>query len=114
MKQIGLSADEIEMMRSVFRRTPEIVDVVLYGSRAKGTFQAQSDVDLALIGVDDDLRAEAVADALDRLPLPYHFDVKAFGRIRHAPLREHIQRVGVSLYRRGVTPEEGSDLPERP
>jgi hypothetical protein len=50
--------------------------------------------------VDDDLQAEAVAEELDELPLPYHFDVKAYGAIRYAPLREHIARVGLTLYRR--------------
>ena len=100
MNDIGLSPREIELMRAVFGHSPRIAEVVLYGSRAKGTFQPESDVDLALIGVDDDLQAEAVADELDELPLPYRFDVKAFGTIKHEPLRAHIARVGLSLYRR--------------
>lgn len=100
MKDVGLTAHEIEMMRAVFRRISAIVEVVLYGSRAKGNFRPESDIDLALIGVDDDLQAEAVAEELDELPLPYHFDVKACGTIRYAPLREHIARVGLTLYRR--------------
>jgi uncharacterized protein len=100
MRDIGLAPHEVEMMREVFRRIPAIVEVVLYGSRAKGNFGPGSDVDLALVGVDDDLQAEAVAEELDELPLPYHFDVKACGTIQHAPLREHIASVGLTLYRR--------------
>jgi predicted nucleotidyltransferase len=100
MKDIGLAPHEVEMMREVFRRIPAIVEVVLYGSRAKGNFRPGSDVDLALVGVDDDLQAEAVAQELDELPLPYRFEVKAHGAIRYAPLRDHIARVGLTLYRR--------------
>jgi predicted nucleotidyltransferase len=100
MKDVGLAPHEVEMMREVFRRVPAIVEVVLYGSRAKGNFRPGSDVDLALVGVDDDLLAEAVAQELDELPLPYRFEVKAYGTIRYAPLREHIARVGLPLYRR--------------
>jgi uncharacterized protein len=100
MKDVGLAPHEIEMMQAVFRRIPAIAEVVLFGSRAKGNFQPESDIDLALIGVDDDLQAEAVADELNELPLPYRFDVKACGTIQHAPLREHIARVGLTLYRR--------------
>jgi predicted nucleotidyltransferase len=100
MKDVGLAPHEIEMMHSVFRRIPAIVEVVLYGSRAKGNFRPESDIDLALVGVEDDLQAEAVAEELDELPLPYHFDVKACGAIQYAPLREHIARVGLTLYRR--------------
>jgi uncharacterized protein len=100
MKDTGLSPDEIERMRSVFRRVPAIGEVVLYGSRAKGTHRPGSDIDLALVGLDDPLQAEAVAEELDELPTPYRFDVKAYGSIADGPLREHIARVGVSLYRR--------------
>lgn len=100
MKDIGLAPQEIDLMRGVFRRFPAISEVTLYGSRAKGTYRPESDIDLALVGVDDDVQAEAVADELDELPLPYRFDVKAYGGIKYGPLREHIARVGVSLYRR--------------
>ena len=100
MKDIGLSPKEIELMSSVFGRAMAIREVLLYGSRAKGTHRPESDVDLALVGLDDPLQAEAVADELDELPTPYRFDVKAYGSIGHGPLREHIERVGVSLYRR--------------
>lgn len=103
MKDIGLASHEIELIREVFRSFPTISEVVLYGSRAKGTYRPESDIDLALIGVDDALHAEAVADALDELPLPYRFDVKAYGDIKYGPLREHIARVGISLYRRAPT-----------
>ena len=96
----GLSPDEIEWMRSGVRRVPAIGEVLLYGSRAKGTHGPGSDIDLALVGLDDPVQAEAVAEELGELPMPYRFDVKAYGSIADGPLREHIARVGVSLYRR--------------
>lgn len=87
-------------MHAVFRALPEIRAVILFGSRAKGTYTSQSDVDVSLVGVIDDLRAEAVAAALDLLPMPYRFDVKAHDGIRYRPLLDHIQRVGVTFYDR--------------
>ena len=100
MKDIGLTPHEIDLIREVFRRFLTISEVTLYGSRAKGTYRPESDIDLALIGIDSDVQAEAVADELEELPLPYRFDVKAYSNITYPPLREHIARVGVSLYRR--------------
>ena len=102
MKDIGLAPHEIDLIRQVFRHFPAITEVALYGSRAKGTYRPESDIDLALIGVDDDVQAEAVADELDEFPLPYRFDVKAYDSITYVPLREHIARVGISLYRRDM------------
>ena len=32
-----LTASELEMMRSIFRRHPEVASATLFGSRAKGT-----------------------------------------------------------------------------
>lgn len=100
MKETGLALPEIELMRGVFRRVPAILEVVLYGSRAKGTYRPESDIDLALVGVEDDVQAEAVADELEELPLPYRFDVKARSSIHYPPLEEHIARVGIILYQR--------------
>lgn len=106
MKAIGLTPREIDLIREVFRHFPAISEVTLYGSRAKGTYRPESDIDLAFIGVDDDVQAEAIADQLDELPLPYRFDVKAYDSITHVPLREHIARVGISLYRRATDIKE--------
>lgn len=89
---------ELALMHAVFRQVPEIREVIVFGSRAKGNYRPQSDVDLALVGVADELRAEAVAGALDQLPMPYTFDVKACDGICYPSLLEHIRRVGVTVY----------------
>ena len=94
----ALKLDEIDLLRVVFRRHPEIEAVKLFGSRAKGVHRPYSDVDLAVWGDVDALRAEAIAGELDELPLPYRFDVMPFASIRLEPLREHIERVGILLY----------------
>lgn len=99
---MGLRPDELRCIRAVFRAAPDVTEVRLYGSRANGTSQPGSDIDLALVGVADPLRAEAIAEQLEELPLPYRFDVRAYDAIGYAPLREHIARVGVTLYRRAA------------
>ena len=55
---------------------------------------------LALHGDIDALGAEAIAAALDELPLPYHYDVKSYAAITLPALREHIDRVGIAIYTR--------------
>lgn len=93
-----LAPREAEQLCEVFRRYPEVESVSIFGSRAKGTHSARSDVDLALWGDLDPLRAEAIASDLDDLPLPYRYDVFAFESIKLDALKEHIKRVGVPLY----------------
>jgi predicted nucleotidyltransferase len=95
---VGLTPRELEMIRGVLARHPEVTGAVLFGSRAKGTATAGSDVDLALEGIDDPLRASAIASELEELALPYRFDVKALSAIRSRALIEHIDRVGVRIH----------------
>ncbi len=98
MNSSGLSERDIELINSVFRRHPQIKRAALFGSRAKGSHRPGSDVDLALYGGIDHHGAEEVAGELEELPLPYHFDVVAFDSIKLDSLREHIERVGVTIY----------------
>jgi len=98
MKTPPLTPVELDLLLGVFRHHPEITAVKLFGSRAKGTHAPHSDVDLALWGRVDVLQAEAIAAELDALPLPYRYDVQPFESIKLRPLREHIERVGITLY----------------
>lgn len=89
---------ELEMVRSVFRLHPEVKTATLFGSRAKGTHDDRSDVDLVVTGDVAPLRAEAIAAELEELPMPYRFDVQPLEHIRYRPLLEHIERVGIRIY----------------
>lgn len=99
----GLSPTDWAAIQEVFRQFPWLQEVRLYGSRAKGGYRPHSDVDLALMGPVPALQAQALALALDELPMPYAFDVQAYADIRYPPLREHIDRVGVVVYRAADT-----------
>lgn len=60
----------------IFLLNPGVKRVLLYGSRAQGTFRDTSDIDLALIGEDlalvEQFRLET---ALDDLLLPWRIDL---------------------------------------
>jgi uncharacterized protein len=98
MKAEALTTRELAMMEKVFLRHPEVHNVTLFGSRAKGTHAPNSDIDLSIRGQIDELQGEALAAELDELPLPYRFDVLVFDSLKSKPLREHIERVGVVIY----------------
>lgn len=98
MTAAALPPEHLDQIRGVLGRHAQITEARLYGSRAKGTHAAGSDVDLAVWGDIDPLAAQAVAAELDELPLPYLFDVQPYASIRLPALREHIDRVGVIIY----------------
>ena len=96
----GLTEKELELICDVFACHETISSAVLFGSRAKGTAAPESDIDVALYGVTEPLEAQAIAAELEALPLPYRFDVLAYACIKHPPLVEHINRVGIEIYHR--------------
>lgn len=98
MNEPPLTASELDMVRAIFRRHPEVSSATLFGSRAKGTHNERSDVDLVVTGTVAPLRAEAIAAELDELPLPYRFEVQPLEHIHYPPLLEHIKRVGILIY----------------
>ena len=97
----GLKRDVIDAMAKVFAAYPEVEQVILYGSRAKGNFKPGSDIDLCLVGSDLTLPSLLKIDTdLDDLLLPYKIDLAIRDHIDNPQLLAHIQRAGVSFYRR--------------
>lgn len=94
----GLTETELSLIRGVFARREKPGKVILFGSRAKGTARPNSDVDLAVLGDVTELECGKIAAELDELPLPYKFDVVLYDTIGNPALREHIDRVGVTLF----------------
>ena len=95
----GLTKSTISRINEVFDQYPEIERVILYGSRAKGTFNNGSDIDLVCVG--KKLTHALVRDAskdLDNLLLPYSIDLSILESISNQELLEHIERVGIVFY----------------
>lgn len=96
----GLKEEQWEMLRNVFAKNSRIEKVILYGSRAKGTYKPFSDVDITLVGTD--LSMNDLADtinAIDDLLLPYIFDVSLYQKLKSPELLSHISRRGVEIYK---------------
>ena len=97
--KFGLKDNIIEQINSVFNDFPQIEQVLIYGSRAKGNFKVGSDIDLTLIGKElDHNLLNSVSLKLDELYLPYFFDLSDFSKIKSFDLTEHIKRAGQSFY----------------
>jgi len=99
----GLPGTDIDNVISILQRNPKVNKIVLFGSRAKGSFTNGSDVDIALMG--QELSLNDILDVsieIEKLSLPYKFDIIIYERVKEKALTEHINRVGIVLYQRGV------------
>jgi predicted nucleotidyltransferase len=96
--KFGLQENNIESITAIFKKYPLIDSAVLYGSRAKGNFRANSDIDLTLKGELDLTALMKIETELDDLLLPYKIDLSIFHKLQNQGLIEHINRVGIEIY----------------
>ena len=98
--KFGLSKQTLEKIEGVFAKHPEIEQVILYGSRARGHYKNGSDIDLTFVGnaALTHFSLNQVMDEIDDLLLPYSFDYSLLNQIEDPDLLAHIQNVGVLFY----------------
>ena len=91
----GLEDHVIQKISAVFTLFPDITEVIIYGSRAKGNYRTGSDIDLSLKGNNLNLNlVNQVCLKLDELMLPYTFDISIFDQIENPDFLDHIKRIG--------------------
>jgi uncharacterized protein len=98
----GLTDDKLERIIGVIMGSPDdaarVDQVILFGSRAKGTWREGSDIDLAVTG--RGLSREDVwrwKDVLEDALFPWTPDILLVDRDTNSDIVEHIARVGVVL-----------------
>ena len=103
--KFGLKPETIDKINSVFIKYPEVEEVIIYGSRAKGNYRNGSDIDITLKGenLTDQIRTKISWD-IDDLNTPYLFDISIFDQLNSPDLEEHIERVGQMFYSKDSIP----------
>lgn len=100
MTDTGLPEYAVEKICGIFRDYPPIRRVILYGSRAMGTYRPGSDIDLCIeaesLGLTELLSIE---NRIDDLLLPWKVDLSLLRNIDNPALQDHIRRVGVTFYK---------------
>ena len=96
----GLSQRSIDTMHNIFNKHKSLKKVILYGSRAMGSYKNGSDIDITLeVGEDfTDFDLLHICGELDESDLPYFVDCSVFSKISDPDLKNHIIRVGKVLY----------------
>jgi len=102
--RFGLDQVLLDKFCAVFEQYSSIDKVIIYGSRAKGSYRKGSDIDLTLLGPEITFETlSAVIIALDVLNTPYLVDVSLFSELHSLHLEEHILRVGQVFYQKDTS-----------
>ncbi len=91
----GISSVHWEKIRLLFKKFPNIHEIILFGSRAKGNYREGSDIDLALKGTKISTAQLAILqNDYDQLYLPWKLDLVIYDTIQSKALKDHVGRVG--------------------
>lgn len=97
----GLKDATIASINAIFAGHPSVEQVIIYGSRAKGTYRHGSDIDLTVKGEKVTLsELLKIENELDDLLLPYKIDLSLLHKIADPDVVDHIMRVGAVFYER--------------
>ncbi|MDR2171350.1 MAG: GNAT family N-acetyltransferase [Planctomycetaceae bacterium] len=99
----GLSEKYRTEIRLIFESCPKIERAVLFGSRAKGTFRRDSDVDFALEGGDlvlSDLMF--LNEKFSESNIPFDVDLLIRNKITNQNLETQINQHGIEFYKKKI------------
>ncbi len=94
----GVDIKYIDQIIEVLKSYPAIQEVVLYGSRAKNTYQEYSDIDLCITKKDKGSISGLTLE-LEDLNIPYMVDLVEYDHV-DTNLQKNIKKDGVAIYRR--------------
>ena len=94
----GLPPYVMERLLAIIRKHPAVQKVTLYGSRAKGNYRHNSDIDLVLDAPQLSWSEfNAIEQEIDDLLLPWKVDLALQHHIENLDLLNHIARVGIAI-----------------
>lgn len=101
MNKFGLSTKEKTEIIKIFKINPEVTEVLVYGSRARGDNKKASDIDLALKGnLNSELVSRIHYQLNETTPLPYFFDVLDYKKLTNKNLKKEIDIEGKLFYKK--------------
>ena len=94
----GLSERVTDLLRAELSRLPEVRAAYLYGSRARGDYKPQSDIDIAIDAPSMTQQNFAqLWSAIDALPIAYPLDCIWLQALPESSLKAQVERDGLVL-----------------
>jgi len=97
--RFGLPPHVTQSLKRIFQAHADIEQATVYGSRAKGNYRYNSDIDIMLTAPDLSWQEfTRIEVEIDDLLLPWKVDLALKHQVENRELLEHVARVGVRVY----------------
>lgn len=91
----GLKDRELDEIKILYHLFPEISEIIIFGSRARGDYKLVSDIDVALKGKIDNITLCKIRDYFEESRIPYLVDVVSYENIVNISFKESIDKDGI-------------------
>ncbi len=99
MSDNGLTIYQINIIKRILHPfANKIHSVGLFGSRAKGTYRENSDIDMVIYGSLNEEDVDRIWTLFDASDLPVRVDLNVYHLIAYPPLKRHIDAVVQPLF----------------
>lgn len=95
----GINNDIYTSMLDIFKKDNDIIEVKIFGSRARGDYNKSSDIDLA-IKISEGGNKLKIIDKLEDIRCILKFDVIDMDKISNELLLNNINRDGIVIYKK--------------
>ncbi len=101
LNEYGLSVRDMAEIFRILQSQPAIARVHIFGSRAKGSYHAGSDIDLAIMNKGAGFVVmQRLTEQFRESSLPFVVDLVDYTQLSHAEFKAHIDRVGKLFFER--------------
>ncbi len=96
----GLTKKTVKQLKDLFKKYPEISQVKIYGSRARGDYKRGSDIDLVFFSESTKELSLRLSWELKALNTLYLFDIVNYKTLSNNYLKKEIDKYGKVFYLR--------------
>ncbi|MGL5725156.1 nucleotidyltransferase family protein [Cetobacterium sp.] len=93
---LGLKEREIDEIKVLYYLFPQINQIIIFGSRARGNYNRTSDIDIAITGQIDEIIYK-IRDYFEESNLLYTVDVVNYNSITDIEFKKNIDTEGIIL-----------------
>lgn len=95
----GLTSKDLDLIKTLLRPwASQITHVDLFGSRAKGNYRPDSDIDLVIHGPIETKAIDRLRTLFQDSQLAYKVDVLAYEQVSYPPLKQHMNETKLTLF----------------
>ena len=95
--KFGLKERYYDELKALYFLFPNIDEIIIFGSRARGDYREYSDIDIAIKGELTKLEIALIREHLEESKIPYVTDVVEYSKIVDKKFKEEIDKEGEIL-----------------